>query len=223
MADFHIYIGYRTISSWSLRGWLPMSKSGVPFDETLIRYRGARARRGCSTGCRRPARCRSSSTSATAARCSVWDSLAIGEYLAETFPAARLWPARPGGARLRALDRGRDAFRLPGAPRAPVDGAARAPSDGRTTRTPTPTSPASTRSGANAASAGARRMAGRSSSATSPIADAPTRRSSPASAPTASRSIAVGDAYMDGDARRPGFPAWDEQARRTRPPEPLPA
>ena len=23
MADFHIYIGYRTVSSWSLRGWLP--------------------------------------------------------------------------------------------------------------------------------------------------------------------------------------------------------
>src|SRR3972149_11988607 len=25
----------------------------------------------------------------------VWDSLAIGEYLAELFPAARLWPADP--------------------------------------------------------------------------------------------------------------------------------
>ena len=39
MADFHIYIGYRTVSSWSLRGWLPMKKTGVPFEETLIRYR----------------------------------------------------------------------------------------------------------------------------------------------------------------------------------------
>ena len=30
MADFHIYVGYRTVSSWSLRGWLPMKKAGVP-------------------------------------------------------------------------------------------------------------------------------------------------------------------------------------------------
>ncbi len=27
MADFHIYIGYRTVSSWSMRGWLPLKKS----------------------------------------------------------------------------------------------------------------------------------------------------------------------------------------------------
>ena len=39
MPDFHIYIGYRTTSTWSLRGWLPMKKTGVPFEETLIRYR----------------------------------------------------------------------------------------------------------------------------------------------------------------------------------------
>ena len=39
MSDFHIYIGYRTISSWSMRGWLPLKKTGAAFDETLIRYR----------------------------------------------------------------------------------------------------------------------------------------------------------------------------------------
>jgi len=39
MPDFHLYIGYRHTSSWSLRGWLPLKKSGVAFDETLIRYR----------------------------------------------------------------------------------------------------------------------------------------------------------------------------------------
>ncbi len=41
MADLHIYIGYRTVSSWSLRGWMPLKKLGVPFDETLMRYRTA--------------------------------------------------------------------------------------------------------------------------------------------------------------------------------------
>ena len=39
MADFHIYIGYREVSSWSLRAWLPLRKTGVAYDETLIRYR----------------------------------------------------------------------------------------------------------------------------------------------------------------------------------------
>jgi glutathione S-transferase len=94
MADFHIYIGYRTLSSWSLRGWLPMKKSGVPFDETLVRYRTRDGKTTLSqlspTGKvpflihRREGR-----------EIKVWDSLAIGEYLAETFPAARLWPQEP--------------------------------------------------------------------------------------------------------------------------------
>jgi glutathione S-transferase len=81
MADFHIYIGYRTLSSWSLRGWLPMKKSGVPFDETLVRYRTRDGKTTLSqlspTGKvpflihRREGR-----------EINVWDSLAIGEYLA---------------------------------------------------------------------------------------------------------------------------------------------
>jgi glutathione S-transferase len=94
MADFHIYIGYRTLSSWSLRGWLPMKKVGVPFEETLLRYRTpegkARITQLSPTGKvpllihKRDGR-----------EIKVWDSIAIGEYLAETFPAARLWPAAP--------------------------------------------------------------------------------------------------------------------------------
>ena len=39
MADFHLYLGYRTVSSWSMRGWLPLKKTGVAFEETLMRYR----------------------------------------------------------------------------------------------------------------------------------------------------------------------------------------
>jgi glutathione S-transferase len=94
MADIHIYIGYRSLSSWSLRGWLPLKKVGVPFDETLIRYRTpdgkARLSQLSPTGKvpllvhRREGR-----------EIRVWDSIAIGEYLAETFPAAGLWPSAP--------------------------------------------------------------------------------------------------------------------------------
>ncbi len=94
MADFHIYVGYRTISSWSMRAWLPMQKSGVPYDETLLRYRTlegkARLNQLSPTGKvpflvhKRPE-----------GDVRVWDSIAIGEYLAETLPSARLWPDEP--------------------------------------------------------------------------------------------------------------------------------
>jgi glutathione S-transferase len=94
MADLHIYIGYRTVSTWSLRGWLPLKKSGAAFDETLIRYRSA------------DGKARLAQLSPTAKvpflvhrrdgrEVKVWDSLAIGEYLAELFPAKQLWPADP--------------------------------------------------------------------------------------------------------------------------------
>ena len=42
----------------------------------------------------------------------VWDSLAICEYLAERHPELQLWPADAGAARGGALDQRRDALRL---------------------------------------------------------------------------------------------------------------
>ena len=91
MADFQLYVGYRQTSSWSLRGWLLMRKAGADFEETLIRYRMAEGK------------ARLSAISPTArvpllvdrrggGKIGIWESLAIGEYLAELFPAARLWP-----------------------------------------------------------------------------------------------------------------------------------
>jgi glutathione S-transferase len=91
MADFQLYIGYRHTSSWSLRGWLAMRKTGVPFDEIMIRYR------------RPDDKARLTAVSPTSkvpllidrrdgGEIKVWDSLAVGEYLAEAFPGAGLWP-----------------------------------------------------------------------------------------------------------------------------------
>jgi glutathione S-transferase len=87
MAEFTIYIGNKNYSSWSLRGWLMLKHTGTAFDEVLIPLSEP-------------------STRATILRHSpsgkvpalqhgermIWDSLAIGEYLAEVFPSARLWP-----------------------------------------------------------------------------------------------------------------------------------
>ena len=94
MPDFHIYVGYREVSSWSLRGWLPLRKTGAAFDETLIRYRLPEQKQHLAA------------VSPTGkvpllvhrrdgGEVKVWDSLAIGEYLAELFPDKRLWPADP--------------------------------------------------------------------------------------------------------------------------------
>ena len=94
MADFHIYIGYRTVSSWSMRGWLPLKKTGAPFDETLIRYRtpdGKALVNQLSPTGKVPFLVHKRAGN----EIKVWDSLAIGEYLADFFPGARLWPADP--------------------------------------------------------------------------------------------------------------------------------
>jgi glutathione S-transferase len=94
MPDFHIYIGYRTVSTWSLRGWLPLKKTGAAFEETLMRYRSPEGKAklvAVSPTGKVPMLVHRRN----GGEVKIWDSLAIGEYLAELFPAARLWPADP--------------------------------------------------------------------------------------------------------------------------------
>jgi glutathione S-transferase len=94
MADIKIYIGYRTVSSWSLRAWLPLRKAGVPFEEELLRYRtveGKNRLNQVSPAGKVPYLVHKRD----GREIKVWDSIAIGEYIAETFPAARLWPQDP--------------------------------------------------------------------------------------------------------------------------------
>ena len=92
MPDFHIYIGYRTVSTWSMRGWLPLKKSGAAFDETLIRYRTADGKARLA-GISPTAKVPFLVHRRDGEEIHVWDSLAIGEYLAELFPG--LWPDDP--------------------------------------------------------------------------------------------------------------------------------
>jgi glutathione S-transferase len=87
MADITIYLGNKNYSSWSLRPWLALKHTGAVFDEVVIPLREA-ATRGTilrhSPSGRVPALKHGTLT--------VWESLAICEYLAETFPEAGLWP-----------------------------------------------------------------------------------------------------------------------------------
>jgi len=90
MADFTIYLGNKNYSSWSLRPWLALRHTGVSFAEILIPLdqpdSTANIRRHSPSG-RVPA--------LQHGNILVWESLAICEYLAEAFPAARLWPVEP--------------------------------------------------------------------------------------------------------------------------------
>jgi glutathione S-transferase len=87
MAEFTIYIANKNYSSWSLRGWLPLKHTGASFEEVVIPLREPMTRgtilRHSPSG-RVPA--------LTHGDLTVWDSLSICEYLAETFPEAKLWP-----------------------------------------------------------------------------------------------------------------------------------
>lgn len=90
MTEFTITLGNKCYSSWSLRGWLALKQTGVRFDEIVIPLRHADSR----------ARILAESPSGRVpvlrhGELTVWDSLAIGEYLAERFPDAKLWPSDP--------------------------------------------------------------------------------------------------------------------------------
>ena len=93
-----ILIGDKLWSTWSMRAWLPLRRTRAPFDETLIRLRTERTEAEA-----RAAGSPSGKVPVLKDRDAVvWDSLAIGEYLAERFPGAALWPADPAA---RALGR----------------------------------------------------------------------------------------------------------------------
>lgn len=86
-----IVIGSKRTSSWSLRPWLALKRTGAPFTETVIELR-----RGAATA--EAIRPHSPTGKVPVLKDDglvVWDSLAICEYLAEKFPAAKLWPNDP--------------------------------------------------------------------------------------------------------------------------------
>ena len=91
MSDLALLIGNKNYSSWSLRPWFLMRQSGIPFEETRVALNTpafAEVVRRWSPAGRVPV--------LRAGMRSIWDSLAIAEYLAETFPEKRLWPRDSG-------------------------------------------------------------------------------------------------------------------------------
>ena len=99
MSELHLVIGTKAYSSWSLRPWIAMKAHGIEFRETVIPLQqpdtAARIKR-YSGAAKVPVLLHGAIT--------VWESLAILDYLAETFPARRWWPEdRPARAHARAV------------------------------------------------------------------------------------------------------------------------
>lgn len=87
MSALTLYIGDKNLSSWSLRPWLILKHAGIPFTEKMIRLGQPTTRSDIldkSPNGLVPCLVDGDVT--------VWDSLAIAEYLAEMFPEKNLWP-----------------------------------------------------------------------------------------------------------------------------------
>lgn len=99
MAGLTLHIGNKRYSSWSLRPWIALTVKAIPFAEVLHRFDDHPGREdfhGFSPSGRVPVLVHDGLT--------VWESLAILEYVAELHPEAGLWPAeRAARARARAM------------------------------------------------------------------------------------------------------------------------
>ncbi|HJU99613.1 MAG TPA: glutathione S-transferase family protein [Burkholderiaceae bacterium] len=82
-----LIIGNKNYSSWSMRPWVAMTAFGIPFQEVRVLLDQAdTANRiaAYSAAGRVPV--------LLAGEMTIWDSLAICEYLAEQFPELHMWP-----------------------------------------------------------------------------------------------------------------------------------
>lgn len=82
-----LFIGNKSYSSWSMRPWMLLEGFGIPFDEVVIPIYVEGSKETIlktSPSGKVPALVDGEIT--------VWDSLSICEYVAETFPQHAIWP-----------------------------------------------------------------------------------------------------------------------------------
>ena len=89
MAALKLAIGNKNYSSWSMRPWLALRASDIPFVETLIPlYTDNPADKDQILSFSRAGKV----PVLVDGDVTVWDSLAIIEYIAERYPEKKLWP-----------------------------------------------------------------------------------------------------------------------------------
>jgi glutathione S-transferase len=99
MTELTLALANKAYSSWSLRGWLALKLTGAPFKEVVVPLRESTTRTEIlkySPSAKLPALIDGDVT--------VWESLAIIEYVAEKYPNAPIWPkATAARAHARAI------------------------------------------------------------------------------------------------------------------------
>ena len=86
-----LYVGNKNYSSWSMRPWVLLKQAGIPFEEVMVRFDsfapGSTFRHTMD-----PISPTGKVPLLQDGDLTVWDTLAIAEYLAEKFPEHHLWP-----------------------------------------------------------------------------------------------------------------------------------
>jgi glutathione S-transferase len=83
-----LVIGNKNYSSWSLRPWLALRASNIAFEEVFIPLYTGKADKDRILAFTRSGKV----PTLVDGDLTIWDSLAIIEYIAERFPESRLWP-----------------------------------------------------------------------------------------------------------------------------------
>jgi glutathione S-transferase len=86
-----LYIGNKNYSSWSMRPWVLLKQSGIAFEEVMVRFDSFEAGSDFkkSLGSINPV---GKVPVLLDDGFAIWDTLAIAEYVAESFPEKMLWP-----------------------------------------------------------------------------------------------------------------------------------
>lgn len=89
---YQLFIGNKNYSSWSMRPWVLLKQAGIAFEEVYVRFDSFAADstfkktiQSVNPAGKVPALVDGDLT--------VWDTLAIAEYVAEQHPEKQLWPA----------------------------------------------------------------------------------------------------------------------------------
>jgi glutathione S-transferase len=88
MSALKLVVGNKNYSSWSMRPWVAMRAAQIAFDEVFIPLYTNVADKNRILSFTRSGKVPALIDGDT----TVWDSLAIIEYLAERFPEAKFWP-----------------------------------------------------------------------------------------------------------------------------------
>jgi glutathione S-transferase len=98
-----LYIGNKNYSSWSMRPWVLLTQTGISFEEVMVRFDSFTPESQFKAALK-PVSPTGKVPVLLDGDLAVWDTLAIGEYLAEQFPAKQLWPQdKAARARARSL------------------------------------------------------------------------------------------------------------------------